>query len=83
MGVLSTTCVSSYFSGLNPKGFRTLRQRRKRLVNPARSIIDGQLVYQYTDLPVMQKSEIAKKIGAKPSDLLDDLAELDRMAAHF
>ena len=31
----------------------------------------------------MQRVEIAKKIGTKPVDIMDDLAELDRMAAHF
>ena len=52
-------------------------------MNPARSIIDGELVFKFTNLSVIQKAEIAKKIGAKPADLMDDLAELDRMAAHF
>ena len=69
--------------GLNPKSYRTYRQRRKQLMNPARSIIDGELVFKFTNLSVIQKAEIAKKIGAKPADLMDDLAELDRMAAHF
>ena len=43
-------------------------------MNPARSVIDGELVYKFTSLSVIQKAEIAKKIGAKPSDLMDDLA---------
>ena len=37
----------------------------------------------FADLPYMQRVEIAKKIGTKPVDIMDDLAELDRMAAHF
>ena len=69
--------------GLNPKSFRTLRQRRRDLINPARGIVDGQLVFKFTDLPVPQKVEIAKRIGTTFQDLMDDLAELDRMAAHF
>lgn len=70
-------------AGLNPKGFRTLKQRRKELLNPCRGTIDGQLVYKFSDLPFMQRTEIAKKIGTRPVDIMDDLAELDRMAAHF
>ena len=72
-----------HFAGLNPKGFRTNKTRRKELSNPNRGIIDGQLVFKFTDLPFAQRSEIAKKIGTKPIDIMDDLAELDRMAAHF
>lgn len=79
--VLLTTI--SHCAGLNPKSFRTLKQRRKELLNPSKGILDGQLVFKYTDLPLLQKLEIAKKIGTKPIDILDDLAELDRMAAHF
>ena len=60
-----------------------LDNRRKELVNPSRAIIDGELVFKFTDLPYMQRVEIAKKIGTKPVDIMDDLAELDRMAAHF
>lgn len=69
--------------GLNPKSFRTLKQRRRNLTNPARSIIDGELVFKFIDLPVTQKAEIAKRIGTKFTDLMDDLAVLDRMASHF
>ena len=36
-----------------------------------------------SDLPLLEKSEIAKRIGTKFNELLDDIAELDRMAAHF
>jgi hypothetical protein len=32
---------------------------------------------------LLEKSEIAKRIGTKFNELLDDIAELDRMAAHF
>ena len=70
-------------AGLNPKSYRTLRQRRGELINPSRGIIDGELVYKFTDLSIVQKADIAKRIGAKFQDLMDDLSELDRMAVHF
>lgn len=71
------------YAGLNPKAYRTLRQSRRELINPVRGIVDGDLVFRYSDLPVAEKWEIAKKIGTHPVDLMDDLAELDRMATHF
>jgi hypothetical protein len=52
-------------------------------VNPCKGVIDGDLVRIFTDLPLLQKAEIAKRIGSKYTDLLDEIAELDRMAAHF
>ena len=70
-------------AGLNPKCYRTLRQRRRELINPSRGIIDGELVFKFSDLSIVQKSDIAKRIGTKFQDLMDDLSELDRMAVHF
>ena len=93
-------------TGLNPKTYRTIRQRQRELLNPARGIADGDLVFRYVtnkskkhhifscystpppphrfgDLSMKEKWEVARRIGADPNDLMDDLAELDRMAAHF
>ena len=83
--MLQNVLVNStpHTAGLNPKGFRTLKQRRKELLNPSRGVIDGELVFSFSDLPHAQKNEIARKIGTNPVDIMDDLAELDRMAAHF
>ena len=68
---------------MNPKSFRALRQRTRELVNPARGIADGDLTFRFTDLPARDKWEVARKIGTTPTELMNDLAELDRMAAHF
>lgn len=70
-------------AGLNPKAFRTLRQRQRDLLNPARGIADGDLVFRFVDLGAAQRAEVARRIGASPAELMDDLAELDRMAKHF
>ena len=48
-----------------------------------RGVIDGDLVFKFSDLSIAEKYEMAKKGGFNMSDLMDDLAELDRMAAHF
>lgn len=71
-------------AGLNPKASRTLRQRRRELLNPARSIVDGDLLFRFSDLSVAQKFEISSKMGlGSPFELMDDLAEMDRQSSHF
>lgn len=70
-------------AGLNPKASRLIRQQRKDLLNPAKSVVDGDLVFRFTDMSHPMKQDFAKKIGTSAVDLMDDLAELDRMAAHF
>ena len=72
-----------HIAGLNPKGFRTIRQNRKDLRNPNRGIVDGDLVFKFTDLTAALKAEFARKIGTSADEIMDDLAELDRNAAHF
>jgi len=73
----------SHTAGLNPKVFRTLRQSKRDLRNPCRGVVDGDLVFRYTDLPASDKVELARKIGTTTADIMDDLSELDRNAAHF
>merc|ERR1712228_644625 len=67
-----------HIAGLNPKGFRTIRQNRKDLRNPNRGIVDGDLVFKFTDLTTALKAEFARKIGTSADEIMDDLAELDR-----
>ena len=38
---------------------------------------------RFTDLSLIDKIDIAKKMGMRQDEVMDDLAELDRMAAHF
>ena len=51
--------------------------------NPCRGIVDGDLVFQFNNLPGPDKVELARKIGTTAAEVLDDLSELDRNAAHF
>lgn len=51
--------------------------------NPARGIIDGDLVWKYLQLPNNEKAEIAKKIGTRMTDIIEDIFEIDRQTAHF
>ena len=64
-------------------GFRTIRTGRRDVRNPCRGIVDGDLGAVYTDLPATEQAELARKIGTTAPEILDDLAELDRSAAHY
>ncbi|XP_023327813.1 cleavage and polyadenylation specificity factor subunit 1 [Eurytemora carolleeae] len=79
--VLSTNLPQT--AGLNPKAFRTIRTNKKDLRNPCRGIVDGDLVFRFSDLPASEKAEFARKIGTTSAEIMDDLAELDRNAAHY
>ena len=68
---------------VNFPGYRTFRSERRDLRNPCRGIVDGDLVFQFTDLPAPDKAEFARRIGTTAADIMDDLSELDRNAAHF
>ena len=81
MNVMTTNLPHT--AGLNPKGFRTLRQKWKDLRNPSRGIVDGDLVFRFSNLSNSLKAELARKIGTSPDEIMEDLAELDRNAAHF
>ncbi|KAK7874284.1 hypothetical protein R5R35_007770 [Gryllus longicercus] len=70
-------------AGLNPKGLRTYKSSNKLLSNPARGIIDGELVWMFLGLPTPEKHEVAKKIGTKVDDIIEDLADIERLTAHF
>ena len=83
--MLSNVLTNSleHTAGLNPRGYRTIRSLSRDLRNPARGIIDGDLVFAFSDLPAVDKAEFARKIGTNAAEIMDDLAELDRNAAHF
>ncbi|KAF7989483.1 hypothetical protein HCN44_008157 [Aphidius gifuensis] len=73
----------SHTAGLNPKAFRTHKSHIRLQGNPARGIIDGDLVWKYIQLPNIEKTEVAKKIGTKVQEIVEDIIEIDRQTAHF
>lgn len=83
--MLQNVLVTSvqHVAGLNPKAFRTYKSARKLLSNPARGVIDGELVWKFFSLPASEKAEVAKKIGTKVDEIMDDLQDVDRLTAHF
>lgn len=83
--MLQNVLVTSiqHVAGLNPKAFRTYKSARKLLSNPARGIIDGELVWKFFSLPSNEKAEVAKKIGTKVEEIMDDIQDIERLTAHF
>lgn len=79
--VLHTTMT--HVAGLNPKAYRTCTTKCKSLVNSAKSIVDGDVVFAFLSLSVEEQVEVARKIGTKVEELIDDLTEIDRYTAHF
>ncbi|CAL8131581.1 unnamed protein product [Orchesella dallaii] len=70
-------------AALNPKAFRILSTTDRTVGNPAKGIIDGEVVWEFVALPWNEKMEVCKKIGSKVDEIVDDLMEIDRISAHF
>ncbi|KAL5021878.1 hypothetical protein ScPMuIL_001033 [Solemya velum] len=62
---------------------RTQRSTFPELRNNQRNILDGELIWKFTHLSLMERAEISKRIGTTSNQILDDLREIDRMTAHF
>ncbi|KAI4469661.1 dna repair/rna processing cpsf family [Holotrichia oblita] len=73
----------SHTAGLNPKAFRTYKTWRKQSGGPCRSVIDGELVWKFLQLPINEKVEVSKKIGTKIEELISDLSCIDKLTSHF
>lgn len=74
---------SAHLCGLNPKSYRTIKQSKRVLVNPSRSIVDGELLFQFFNLNFTEKVEVAKKIGTKVEEIYQDLYDVDTVATIF
>lgn len=74
---------SAHLGGMNPKSYRTVKQWKKILANPARGILDGELIWQYIHLNYSDKNEIAKKIGTKVDEIYQDIYEIDTVSRIF
>ncbi|XP_012228183.1 cleavage and polyadenylation specificity factor subunit 1 isoform X1 [Linepithema humile] len=72
-----------HVAGLNPKAYRTYKSYVRNQGNPARGIIDGDLVWRYLFLPNNEKADVAKKIGTRVQEIIEDITEIDRQTAHF
>ena len=62
---------------------RMLKTGSKLLGNAAKGILDGDLIWKFLNLSLGEKEEIGKKIGSTNDEIVQDLMEIDRLAAHF
>lgn len=56
---------------------------RKLLGNPCRRIVDGELVWMYLSLTVIEKQDVAKKMGSRVDDIVEDIAIIEKLSDHF
>lgn len=71
---------SEHLCGLNPKVFRTVKYTKRMMLNPSRSVVDGELVWSFVSLPYNEKQEVAKKIGTKVEEIMADLMEIENVS---
>lgn len=74
---------SPHLCGLNPKAFRTIKTVKKLPINPARCVVDGDLIWTFLNLPANEKLEVAKKIGSRIDDICADLMEIESVTHVF
>ena len=54
--------MKPHYAGLNPKAYRIWKGKRKELINTQKSILDGDLLFEYFNLSYTDRNDIAKKI---------------------
>lgn len=77
--------------GLNPRGYRHVYNPIKSIAASSvvtgppgpRGILDGGLLYNYTELTVVKQHELAVAIGSRPDRIMDDLLGVARSVEYF
>ncbi|CAG8834801.1 25619_t:CDS:2, partial [Racocetra persica] len=59
-------------AGLNPKSFRLMQSKQRLAINPAKGILDGDLLIQFPNLALHRQREMTKQIGTTVERILDD-----------
>lgn len=62
--------------GLNPRAFRTYQSTDRHLANFARNIIDGQLVYDFLNLPIAQQRDLSRQVGMSAERIQNELVRV-------
>lgn len=73
----------AHTASLNPRSYRCVKSPEVALVNPQKNILDGDLLYEYLNLSLAEKQDLAKRIGTTREQILDDLLEMHRMSTHY
>ncbi|KAI8362546.1 CPSF A subunit region-domain-containing protein [Mortierella sp. GBAus27b] len=85
LALLSTQIINGvqHAAGLNPRAFRLLQSKDRLNYNPAKGILDGDLLFEYINLPANRQKEMTKQIGTGVDRVMDDLAGIAVAADHF
>ncbi|CAG8596773.1 4454_t:CDS:10 [Cetraspora pellucida] len=70
-------------AGLNPKSFRLMQSKQRLAINPAKGILDGDLLIQFPNLVLHRQREMTKQIGTTIERILDDLLVLQESCDYF
>ncbi|KAJ3031697.1 UNVERIFIED_CONTAM: Cleavage and polyadenylation specificity factor subunit 1 [Siphonaria sp. JEL0065] len=74
-------------AGLNPRGYRQIQTRNKPMIQSGppgpKSILDGDLLFQYLWIPVPLQKDIAKGVGSTSERIIDDLLEVMTGTEYF
>ncbi|GAB5591624.1 mRNA cleavage and polyadenylation factor subunit [Umbelopsis nana] len=66
-----------HFAGLNPRAFRIMRSSKEKLAsNRSRTILDGDLIFQFINLPLNRQQEMTKQIGTTVERIMEDLIDI-------
>lgn len=69
-----------YFSNIF---LRLYKSFTKLTTNPSRGVIDGELVWMFLKLSLPDRQEIARKIGTRVNEILEDLFDIECLTANF
>ncbi|PKC68294.1 hypothetical protein RhiirA1_457369 [Rhizophagus irregularis] len=72
-----------HVAGLNPKAFRLLNSKQKLAINPAKGILDGDLLFQFQNLAIHRQKEMTKHIGTTVERIIDDLLAVQESCDYF
>jgi len=70
-------------AGLNPKSYRMVHYPGHQLSQPIKNIVDVDLVCRFMDMTAMERAEIARRLVTSVDQIIADLIDVDRSAAHF
>ncbi|KAK3835815.1 MAG: CPSF A subunit region-domain-containing protein [Linnemannia elongata] len=85
LALLSSQIVNGvqHPAGLNPRAFRLLQSKDRLNSNPVKGILDGDLLFEFVNLPANRQKEMTKQIGSGVDRVMDDLAGIAVAADHF
>ncbi|KAG0206865.1 Cleavage and polyadenylation specificity factor subunit 1 [Mortierella sp. NVP41] len=85
LALLSSQIVNGiqHPAGLNPRAFRLLQSKDRLNSNPVKGILDGDLLFEFINLPANRQKEMTKQIGSSVDRVMDDLAGIAVAADHF